>query len=256
MDLGSSLQQARERAGFSIPELFARTRIPMKTLRAIEENNFAAVPRGIFARSFIRTFAREVGLDPAAAVAQYRAMTEPADVQNPERSHAQEAVVDDDLRSSSFDPELLKSRPDWGYALIAAAVIIWLIAMNRDTVAERFKAPVPKAKAVVAETVPVATRPTEAVGPVATAGTGVRVEMRAEGLCWIRAVADGQTLFARLLQPGETQTVNAQGDVVLRIGDPAALSYSINGKPGPSLGPAEVPVTVRFGTDGQPSTVS
>ena len=256
MDLGSSLQQARERAGFSIPEIFARTRIPMKTLRAIEENNFAAVPRGIFARSFIRTFAREVGLDPAAAVAQYRAMTEPVEERGPEKAHTPEAVVDDDLRSSSFDPELLKSRPDWGYALIAAAVIVWLIAMNRDTVAERFKAPVAKAKAPIAETVPVDTRPTEAVRPAATAGTGVRLEMRAEGLCWIRAVADGQTVFARLLQPGETQTVSAQGDVVLRVGDPAALSYSINGRPGRVLGEAQIPVTIRVNADGQLSTVS
>jgi cytoskeletal protein RodZ len=256
VDLGSSLQQARERAGFSIPELFARTRIPMKTLRAIEENNFAAVPRGIFARSFIRTFAREVGLDPAAAVAQYRAMMEPADEQSSERPHPQEAVVDDDLRSSSFDPELLKSRPDWGYALIAAAVIIWLIAMNRDTVAERFKAPVVKAKAITAETVPVDTRPTETVRPAATTGTGVRLEMRAEGWCWIKAVADGQTVFARLLQPGETQTVSAQGDLVLRVGDPAALSYSINGRPGRALGEAQIPVTIRVNADGELSTVS
>ncbi len=256
MDLGSSLQQARERAGFSIPELFARTRIPMKTLRAIEENNFAAGPRGIFARSFIRTFARVVGLDPAAAVARYRAMTEPPDEHGPEKPEPTEAVVDDDLRSSSFDPELLKSRPDWGYALIGAAVIIWLIAMNRGTVAERFKAPAAKAKAVVADTVPVDTRPAEVPPPAATTGTGVRVEMRAAGLCWIRAVADGQTVFERLLQPGETQTVSAQGDVVLRVGDPAALSYSLNGTPGRSLGPAEVPVTVRVGKDGQLSTVS
>ena len=77
MDLGTDLRNARERARISLPELFARTRIPIKTLRAIEENDFSAVPAGIFVRSYIRQYAREVGVDPAAAVAEYRAMTEP-----------------------------------------------------------------------------------------------------------------------------------------------------------------------------------
>ena len=230
MDLGSALQKAREQAGFSLPDMAARTRIPLKTLRAIEENNFAAVPSGIFVRSFIRTYAREVGVDPGEAIAEYRAMTEP--IQGPAPQIPEEPAIDDALRSSSYDPELLSSRPGWGYALIAAAVLIGVISMNRNDAAER-AAPAP------------------APVPPAT-----RIEMRADGLCWVRAVADGQTVVARLLQPGEVQTVNAEHEVVLRIGDPSALSYSINGKPGQPLGAARIPVTVRVGADGQLSPVS
>ena len=33
--------------------------------------------------------------------------------------------------------------------------------------------------------------------------------MNAQGLCWVKAVADGQPAFARLLQPGETETLTA-----------------------------------------------
>ena len=246
MDLGSALQKAREQAGFSLPDMAARTRIPLKTLRAIEENNFAAVPSGIFVRSFIRTYAREVGVDPGEAIAEYRAMTEP--IQGPAPQIPEEPAIDDALRSSSYDPELLSSRPGWGYALIAAAVLIGVISMNRNDAAER-AAPAPAP-------VPPATRPAAAPRPVATGGAAVRIEMRADGLCWVRAVADGQTVVARLLQPGEVQTVNAEHEVVLRIGDPSALSYSINGKPGQPLGAARIPVTVRVGADGQLSPVS
>ena len=246
MDLGSALQKAREQAGFSLPDMAARTRIPLKTLRAIEENNFAAVPSGIFVRSFIRTYAREVGVDPGEAIAEYRAMTEP--IQGPAPQIPEEPAIDDALRSSSYDPELLSSRPGWGYALIAAAVLIGVISMNRNDAAER-AAPAPAP-------VPPATRPAAAPRPVATGGAAVRIEMRADGLCWVRAVADGQTVVARLLQPGEVQTVNAEHEVVLRIGDPSALSYTINGKPEQPLGAARIPVTVRVGADGQLSPVS
>ena len=245
MDLGSALQKAREQAGFSLPDMAARTRIPLKTLRAIEENNVAAVPSGIFVRSFIRTYAREVGVDPGEAIAEYRAMTEP--IQGPAPQIPEEPAIDDALRSSSYDPELLSSRPGWGYALIAAAVLIGVISMNRNDAAER-AAPAPAP-------VPPATRPAAAPRPVATGGAAVRIEMRADGLCWVRAVADGQTVVARLLQPGEVQTVNAEHEVVLRIGDPSALSYTINGKPGQPLGAARIPVTVRVGADGQLSPV-
>ena len=250
MDLGSALQKAREQAGFSLPDMAARTRIPLKTLRAIEENNFAAVPSGIFVRSFIRTYAREVGVDPGEAIAEYRAMTEP--IQGPAPQIPEEPAIDDALRSSSYDPELLSSRPGWGYALIAAAVLIGVISMNRNDAAER-AAPAPAP-------VPPATRPAAAPRPVATGGAAVRIEMRADGLCWVlcwvRAVADGQMVVARLLQPGEALTVSAEREVVLRIGDPSALSYSINGKPGQPLGAARIPVTVRVGADGQLSPVS
>jgi cytoskeletal protein RodZ len=224
----------------------ARTRIPLKTLRAIEENNFSAVPSGIFVRSFIRTYAREVGVDPGEAIAEYQAMTEPIHELAPQISEA--PPIEDDLRSSSYDPELLTSRPGWGYALIAAAVLIGVISMNRNDAAERVDAPAPAA-------VPPATVPAPAPRPVATGGAAVRIEMRADGLCWVRAVADGQTVVARLLQPGEAQTVSAERDVVLRIGDPSALSYSINGRPGQPLGAARIPVTVRIGADGQLSPV-
>jgi len=77
MDLGSDLRQARERTGLSLSELGGRTRIPLRHLLAIENNDFDKVPAGIFLRSFIRTYAREVGVDPEAAIADYRSMTNP-----------------------------------------------------------------------------------------------------------------------------------------------------------------------------------
>ena len=256
MDLGSTLQNARERTGLSLSDIAARTRIPLKSLRAIEANNFAVVPAGIFVRGFIRSYAREVGVEPEAAIAEYRAMTEPAEEPAPKLK--EEPPVDDDVRSSSFDPELLTSSsgPGWGYALIAAALLITVISVNRYNAAGPSEtpasAPTPPASKITAT--PTVTP--EVPQPVATAGDGVRVELRAGGLCWVKAVADGQTVVFHLLQPGETHSITAQRDVVLRVGDPAALSYTINGRPGQPLGAAQIPVTVRVDAAGQVSLAS
>ena len=252
MDLGTDLRQARERAGFSLPDLAARTRIPLNSLRAIEQNDFAKVPPGIFVRSFIRSYAREVGVDPAAAVAEYRAMTEP--VAEPAQESKDEPVVDRRVEWGSYFPDFAESRPRWGYALIVAALLIGVISMNRDTAQDRPADATAAAPAAAASTAG-SDASSGAAQAIATAGSGLRMEMRAEGPCWVRAVADGQPAWARLLQPGETETLTAQRDIVLRVGDPAALSYSVNGHAGQPLGAANVAVTVRVGADGRISRV-
>ena len=240
MDLGTTLQKARERAGFSLEELSARTRIPQKTLRAIEENNFDKVPAGIFARSFIRTYAREVGVDPAEAVAEFRTMTEP--VSEPTGETPGERV-ETAAPARSFQPELVTSQPSWSYLVVVGALFIGVIVMNRYTT--------PGDEQTPATTGTIETSAADTTQPVATSGSGIHIEMRAQRPCWVRAVVDGQVVFARLMQAGETETVSGQRDIVMRVGDPSALSYSINGRPGESLGAAEVPVTIRFGADGR-----
>ena len=244
MDLGADLRNAREHAGLSLPELAARTRIPQRTLRAIEENDFSNIPPGVFARSFIRTYAREVGVDPDEAVAQYRSMTEP--VVEPSDEPEPEVAVE---RIRRFVPDFHEPSPGWGYALIAAALLIGLTAVNRYATQDG-------PEAVAADSAPRAAAPANSPPPVATTGGGVQMEMRAQGPCWVRAVVDGQLAFARLMQPGETETLSGERDITVRVGDPAALAYSINGRSGQPLGAAKQPVTVRFDTSGQATRVS
>jgi transcriptional regulator with XRE-family HTH domain len=247
MDLGTDLRNARELTGLSLSDLATRTRIPQRTLRAIEENDFSNIPQGIFARSFIRTYAREVGVDPDEAVAQYRSMTEPVVEPSDEPEHE---VVDQRIRWRSFAPDFFEFGQRWGYALIAVALLIGFIGVNRN--ASRDEQP----EAVAAAPAPRVEPPVDSATPVATTGGGVQVEMRAQDLCWVRAVVDGQLAFARLMQPGEMETLSGQRDVTLRVGDPAALAYSINGRSGQPLGAAKRAVTVRFDTSGQATRVS
>jgi len=246
MDLGADLRTARERAGFSLPDLAARTRIPQRTLRAIEENDFSKIPPGIFARSFIRTYAQEVGVDPGEAIAHYRSMTEPV----MEDAGDQDGEVVEERRSRSFVPDFSESRPGWGYALIAAVLLIGLIGVNRYASQDE------QPEAVAAGPIPRVEKPADSTTPVATTGGGIQMELRAQAPCWVRAVVDGQLVVARLMQPGESETLSAQRDITVRVGDPAALSYSVNGRSGQPLGAAKQPVTVRFDTSGRATRVS
>ncbi|MCS6806559.1 MAG: helix-turn-helix domain-containing protein [Acidobacteriota bacterium] len=69
--LGEELRRRRERLGISLNDIAQSTCISVRFLRAIEENDFSALPGGLFTRSFIRSFARAVGMDETHALKLY-----------------------------------------------------------------------------------------------------------------------------------------------------------------------------------------
>lgn len=70
-DFGGKLRQARERRGISLRQITARTKISIAALDALERNDISKLPGGIFSRSFVRSYAIEVGLDPEATVEEF-----------------------------------------------------------------------------------------------------------------------------------------------------------------------------------------
>jgi|GEM_PF-4734727 len=69
--LGKQLKERRTKAGYSLEQIAELTRIPVATLIAIEAGDSAPLPAKPFARGFIRTYAKLVGLDPDRAVALF-----------------------------------------------------------------------------------------------------------------------------------------------------------------------------------------
>src|SRR5262245_61671021 len=73
----TELQQTRERRGFSLEQLSAKTKIRVRYLQAIERQDLAALPAGPSGRGFVRAYAREVGIDPDELVQRYNAAFAP-----------------------------------------------------------------------------------------------------------------------------------------------------------------------------------
>ncbi len=53
----------RERAGITLDEISARTRIPVHHLEEIERGDVAGLPPGVYAKSWARAYAREIGVE-------------------------------------------------------------------------------------------------------------------------------------------------------------------------------------------------
>ena len=63
--LGETLQRARLARGVTLEEAERTTRISRRYLEALENEKFGLLPAPVYARGFLRTYARYLGLEPA-----------------------------------------------------------------------------------------------------------------------------------------------------------------------------------------------
>src|SRR5437867_8547163 len=70
-DFGGRLREARERRGIPLRQIANSTKISVGVLEALERNDIARLPGGIFGRAFVRSYAVEVGLDPERTIQEF-----------------------------------------------------------------------------------------------------------------------------------------------------------------------------------------
>jgi cytoskeletal protein RodZ len=234
--LGLRLRQARERAGLSVEDLSARTKIQVPLLAAIERDDFDRVPGGLFVRGFLRAYAREVGLEPESVVTDYLEQFEPV-VREPEDTDRQQADAERDAILAQPDFQGFSWRPVWLALGAAAAIFVVFVTFGRGM----RPGPLVEAQAV-GTTGTTEPAPAAAAAPAKPAARNrMTLDLRAKRDVWVAATGDGTRVMYRILKAGETATVTALGEITARIGDAEALEYSVNGVAGDPLGqPGEV----------------
>ncbi|MGQ0668000.1 MAG: RodZ domain-containing protein [Nitrospiraceae bacterium] len=69
--VGEFFKQVRETKGLTVDEVAAKTRIRSDFVKALEDGNFAKLPDQVFARGFVRSYARSLGLDEEDAIHRF-----------------------------------------------------------------------------------------------------------------------------------------------------------------------------------------
>lgn len=69
--VGEFFRQVRETKGLTVDEVAAKTRIRSDFVKALEDGNFAKLPDQVFARGFVRSYARSLGLDEEDAIHRF-----------------------------------------------------------------------------------------------------------------------------------------------------------------------------------------
>ncbi|MFI5008256.1 MAG: helix-turn-helix domain-containing protein [Solirubrobacterales bacterium] len=245
MSFGENLRRERELRGISLHEIAEATKISVRFLQALEADRYDILPGGIFPRAFVKQYARHIGLDAERVAADFQYLhNEPP----PERRA----------------PARQRWSPPPGAIFLGALVVVaaLLLTLRRpggEPAARAGQGPAPVAPAAPAVLPsdrvyppPASPGPT----PVSVPAEGLVLTLTAQQSCWVEVRADGETVFSRVLNEGETETLAAQGELVLSVGNAGGLAIRLNDRPGLPLGRSgEVRKNIVITKDKIPSLV-
>lgn len=246
------LKSVREERGLSLPDVFERTRVSIINLEALEQGDFDRLPPPVYARNFIRKYARAVGIDEKPILDRY---ARHLDTLHPpsEEKKVQKPWPEANRRY----PFLFMSLA----AVILAGILVSVLFLYDQAGRPPSSAPAaavessPEPATPVAEntaTVSTSTPPAPEMNPVSAAppvslekttipavspaGKMYHLVFDARELTWIRITEDQNPPYQVLLKPGERIERMASEFFLLDIGNAGGIHLTFQGKPLGSLG--------------------
>ncbi|MGQ9869821.1 helix-turn-helix domain-containing protein [Leptodesmis sp.] len=237
-EIGAYLRQVRQLQELSLETVTSITKIPVRTLQAIEDGNLAQLPEPVYIQGFIRRYADAIGTDGAELANAFPtgAIIRPVKP----------------TWKSAFKAQLRPLHLYILYMLLVVGAVIGLsYTLNRSaSQASRYAyltKPVspgqyvapgsnefygPSAPTQIGKTAAKKIAPTTSCKPV-------RVGLTLTAQSWLRITVDGKTEFEGVLPEGTQRTWEANKQVIVRAGDAGAVLVSHNeerpqlmGKPG------------------------
>lgn len=235
-DFGTTLRKAREARGVSLSEIAETTKISTAVLQALESNEIGELPGGIFTRSFVRSYAGAVGLDPEETVQAFLEAFPTSDVAQGS-AYAESTEPGDELAS-----QRVIMRTAMAIFVLSVPVAALLVFLGRGETAESDR-PMPE---TVIELGPPRAAEESRSQANAVSTQPLVIEIHPREACWVSLTLDGRRVFSRVMQPGEHEVHEAAQEIVLNVGNAGVFDFTINQEPGQSLGARGEAVTAQI----------
>lgn len=232
---GQMLRDAREQKGWSLLDTEEITKIRVRYIQALEEEEYKILPGATYVKGYLRTYAKQLGLNSDDIIELYSSSM------MPETVPAFEA------------PDMtVKSRPLWmrpvligSMALVAIVLTVGIKNFYQPkgslpdppyTLPPLISAPnieTPTPSPTVPET------PSQGSPPNVVASTqdGLTAQLVFTQACWIEVKIDGQAPFQATFAAGTSKEVKGTQKIELvSIGNAGGLTVTLNGKTMPSFG--------------------
>jgi len=269
--VGEFFKQVRETKGLTVDDVASKTRIRPDYVKALEEGNFAKLPDQVFARGFVRSYARSLGLDEEDAMHRFVQSAGAFYDKQDERERLRLKQAEDERRKKANRKVVVAAV---GVALLGLVLLLALPSKSaRESVApttaqnplvsvggEKLEAekstggeplPFPPVAApprspAPAEPVAPASRPSiasdQTTGPsldeLASASAPLVLELEAQELSWVVVQIDGGSPQEALLRAGERAKWKAKDRFIITLGNAGGVRVELNGKPQGPFGPS------------------
>jgi len=272
VEAAADLRSIREARGLSLRDVFVATRVSLINLQAVESEDFERLPPPVYARNFIRKYARVVGIDANPLLARYEQHLEQKKPRRAEEE-VRQPWPENGRRWRFLVPGLA--------AVILAGIAVYAVFLydqaSPPTVAVPAEsAPVEKQKSIppdeqrpaeaesatppetttpapqpaIATTQPPPalplTPPVDLKPPLAQLQGNRHLVIAARELTWIRITQDDTPPYEILLKPGERIERTADEFFLLDIGNAGGLHLTFEGRELGTLGKSGQTLQLRL----------
>lgn len=220
--LGEELRRRREELGLTLAQISETTRIGTRFLKAIESDDFGVLPEGIYTRSFIRSYAKQVRMDEGLALQLYQEQTGAVEALADLTAPVEEKPFVYKEPSNSFWPALAVALA-LALVLATGSLAFYRYVQNSQGTAEVATVPPPPSTAPP-------TGPSEPPVQNIADARELKVTLRASDKCWIGYTADGGKRTQLQLESGQSEQISATESIDLSIGNTSVISMQINGR--------------------------
>jgi cytoskeleton protein RodZ len=221
-EIGNTLREARVRRNLTLQQVEEDTKIRVRYVQAMENEDFDVMPGATYVRGFLRTYSEYLALDPEVIVGEYRSRgIKTREIQEPFGGVSMLGA-----------PRGHRGRNTVVFVAVICLLVlgvIWILGRGTET-----RSPTkPGALGIVSPSPSPSV--SASVKPQKTAEPVVKGELRItvpEGESWLEVRREGPTgpvLFSGTVNKGKTRVF--VGDVLwLRLGNPSAVRLRVEGR--------------------------
>jgi cytoskeleton protein RodZ len=243
-EIGNILREARIRKGLTIKDVEAATRIRIRYLQALENDDFDMLPGTTFSVAFLRTYAQFLKLDADELIGEYRRTHDPRGRDDSTVPRSASGLASRS-GASPVGQRRKRRRNPRGFALVAllAVVVLALAAWFGTTLGKGpqtgadMSLPSQETSSTVLSDVSSTTTAAKASTSTSTtvlSGGNVTLLLKVtDKSCWMvvrEDSASGAELFAGTLSAGGQKTFDSAKRYWLMVGAPEVLSVTVDGR--------------------------
>jgi len=219
-EIGSTLRETRVRRKTTLQQAEDDTKIRVKYIQAMENDDFDLMPSPAYVKGFLRTYSEYLGLDPDVMLDEYRSRFEPNEEHEPFGGN-----------SALGRPHAHRRRNTVAFiAVVCLLILAVLYVIGRGNSPNKPTTPPP----VTVVTPPASSSPIPQHTATQTPTSRFAVRILADqGTCWVqvrKTGISGQVIYEATMVPGTSHTFHTSRPLYLRLGVPTYVSIAVDGK--------------------------
>ena len=233
-EIGNTLREARVRRTLTLQQVEEDTKIRVKYVQAMENEDFDLMPGATYVKGFLRTYSEYLALDPEVMLDEYRSRgVKTAEIQEPFGGVSMLGA-----------PRSHRGRNTVVFVAVICLLVlgvIWILGRGNDTQPSTKPGALGITSPSPSPSASNSAKPQQTTTPVVKGELSISAP---EGESWLEVRRDGSTgtvLFSGTVKKGKTRVF--VGDVLwLRLGNPAAVRLRVEGrkiKPMTDAGPVD-----------------